>query len=214
MLMLGTPAQSSEPERISGIADRVSAIHNRVMQWIPPKARLAVLTGSLVLIGLALYTILSGGSATLNLVCRQNLQSANLEVSIDGKLSYTAQLSGSPIKRFGFVGKRIDKTFSKSLGLPSGEHVVQVHLSSAADGFDQTKTYRVSLQHGKESTLLVATHQDGMSLAFQGPPVDQAGFGSNYLDSVRSILVTLVGSAVSAGIGFVVQDFLRSRKAT
>jgi len=30
---------------------------------------------------------------------------------------------------------------------------------------------------------------------------------------LRSILVTLLGSAVSAAIGFVVQDFLRSRKA-
>ena len=37
--------------------------------------------------------------------------------------------------------------------------------------------------------------------------------GSAFPDSLRSILVTLPGSAVSAAIGFVVQEFLRSRKA-
>jgi hypothetical protein len=211
--MLETPAQSPEPGRAVGVAERALAAYNRMVHWIPPKARLAVLAGSVVLTGLALYTILSSGSATLNVICRHSLRSADLAVSIDGKLSYTDQFSGSSIRRFGFVGKRVDKTFSKSLAVPSGEHVVQVHLSSTADGFDQTKVRRVSLQHGKEATLVVATQQNEMSLVFQGPVDQMTGGGSNYLGSMWSILVTLGGSAASAGIGYVVQEFLRSKKA-
>jgi hypothetical protein len=33
-----------------------------------------------------------------------------------------------------------------------------------------------------------------------------------YSDSLRSVLVTLLGSGVSAAIGFFVQEFLRSKK--
>jgi hypothetical protein len=212
--MLETPTQSSQPSRSLGVVERVAATCKCVVQWIPPKARLAVLAGSLVLTGLAVYGVLRSGSATLNLVCRHSLRSADLEVSIDGKLSYADQFSGSPIKRFGLVGKRVEKTYSKSLAVPAGEHVVQVHLSSAADGFDQTKVRRVSLQHGKVSTLLVAAQPDGMSLVFQGSTTDQsAGMGSNYLDSLWSLLVMVAGSGVSAGIGFLVQDFLRRKTA-
>ena len=38
--------------------------------------------------------------------------------------------------------------------------------------------------------------------------------GSPYSDSLRSVLITLLGSGVSAAIGFFVQEFLRSKKTT
>jgi len=55
--------------------------------------------------------------------------------------------TGAETKRFGvgILGKQTEGTFSKSLPVSYGEHVVQVHLSSAADGFDQAKRYRVNL---------------------------------------------------------------------
>lgn len=142
-----TQTQQREPERASKPAGGITATCNRVVKLIPPNARLAVLTGSLVLFGLAVYTSLSGGSATLNLICRHDLRSADISVSIDGRTTYTDHISGSPTKLFGIFGKR-DKTFSKSLTVPSGEHVVQVHLSSGTDGFDQTKQRELNLLPG------------------------------------------------------------------
>jgi hypothetical protein len=51
-----------------------------------------------------------------------------------------------------------------------------------------------------------------MSLVYPGPvTAPTKNLGSAFPDSLRSILVTLLGSAVSAAIGFVVQEFLRSR---
>ena len=132
------PTQKPKPPRASAIAGLIIATFNRVVQLIPPKARLAVLTGLLVLVGLAVYTSLLGGSATLNLICRHDLRSADISVSIDGRTTYTDHISASPKKLFTILAKR-GETFSKSLTVPSGEHVVQVHLSSATDGFDQTK---------------------------------------------------------------------------
>jgi len=205
-----TPVPTSQPGR----AFRLAACE-RALWWIPSKARLPVLTGSLVLTALVVYMYWSSGSAYLNLVCRHNLQGAGLSVFIDGKLTYANQLSGSSMKRFGVFGKRADKTFSKSLAVPSGEHVVQVNVRSVADEFDQTKMHRFDLPRGKEATLLIAAEKNGMSLVFQGPPVTPTGEdGSGYRDSLWSILVTVIGSAASAGIGFYFQEFLRSRKAS
>src|ERR1043165_4348883 len=124
-----TPLQTFEPRHSAGMAGRVAAICKRAVQWIPAKARIAVLSGASVLAVLVLYTSLSGGTATLNLVFRHSLQAADVSVSIDGKVSYADQISESAKKRFGIFGKRVERTFSKSLVVPSGEHVVQVHLT-------------------------------------------------------------------------------------
>ena len=162
---------------------------------------------------MAVYTSLLGGSATLNLICRHDLRSADISVSIDGRTTYTDHISASPKKLFAILGKR-EETFSKSLTVPPGEHVVQVHLSSATDGFDQTKQRELNLRPGNETTLRIDAHRNGMSLVYPGPATSPTNnLGSAFPDSLRSILVTLLGSAVSAAIGFVVQDFLRSRKA-
>jgi hypothetical protein len=92
--------------------------------------------------------------------------------------------------------------------------VVQVHLSSATDGFDQTKQRELNLLPGNETTLRIDAQRNGMFLVYPGPvTAPTKSLGSAFPNSLRSILVTLLGSAVSAAIGFVVQEFLRSRKA-
>ena len=67
------------------------ATYNRLVQLIPPKARMAVLTGALVLVGSAVYTSLSGGSATLNLICRHDFRSTDISVAIDGRTTASRQ---------------------------------------------------------------------------------------------------------------------------
>src|ERR1700730_4925184 len=212
--MTGTPIQVSEPDHNPTVAVHAAGVCKRAVQGIPPKARLAVLVGSLALVGLAAYTSLSGGSATLNLICHHNLRSADISVSVDGRTTYTDHISASSKKILGIFGKR-GETFSKSLTVPSGEHVVEVHLSSATDGFDQTKQRELNLFPGNEVTLTIAAQRSGMSLVYQGSVTAPGkNIGSAYSDSLHSILVTLLGSAASAIIGFVVQEFLRSKKAT
>ena len=70
----------------------------RVLQWIPLKARLAVCCGLLVLVPLAVHSYLSNGHGDINLICRHNLQSAELTVSIDGKLAFTESSSGKGLR--------------------------------------------------------------------------------------------------------------------
>jgi len=60
----------------------------RLFQWIPPKARLAALVGTIVFVVAGIYTFWWSGSSILNLVCQHNLKSADLTVSVDGKPIY------------------------------------------------------------------------------------------------------------------------------
>ena len=208
-----TRIQAPRPSHVSILLESARAAFNRVVRMIPPKWRVALLTGSMALVTLAVYTYLTG-SATLNLICRHALRSADISVSIDGKTIYADHISASPKKFYEILGKR-SETFSKSLTVPSGNRVVEVHLSSAADQFDQTRQCDLSLPPGKEATLLIDAQQSGMSLVNKGSATAPArNLEPAYSDSLRSVLVTLLGSGVSAVIGFFVQEFLRSKKTT
>lgn len=175
-----------------------------------------MLSGSVVLIALLCYTSLSAGSATLNVLCHSGLRSADIEVSMDGKAIYTDHvltnhISTNPKKLFGLLGKR-SETLSKSLIVSTGDHVLQVHVSSTTDKFDETAQREVKLAPGSESTLLVTAGRTGISLVYKPAISADAGNKSSYSALIRSVLVMVFGSAVSAAIGFVVMEFLRSKR--
>jgi hypothetical protein len=167
-----------------------------------------------VLIPLAVYSYLSNGRGDLNLVCRHNFQSAELTVSVDGKLVLSDQSSGTVKKRFGFLDKKVEGTLSKALSIPLGKHTVRVSLKSPSDQFDQTRQIAVNLVSGKESTVTITAQRGDLALAYEGAPV-LSGTVSTPADTtaVWSILMTVMGAVASAAIGFMVQEFLRSRKA-
>jgi hypothetical protein len=185
----------------------------RILKWIPRKARLAVCCGLLVLIPLALYSYLSSGPGDLNLICRHNLQSAELTVSIDGKLVFTESSAGTVKKRFGFLDKKVEGTLSKAISIPLGKHTIRVNLKSSPERFDQTRQIAVNMVAGKESTVLITSQRGDLSLSYQGASVGPDNEGTTTVPSpVWSILITVAGSAASAAIGFMVQEFLRGRK--
>ncbi len=189
---------------------------NSALRLIPPKARLALLSGSLVLFGLICYTSLSAKSSTLNLVCRNGFRSAEIELSIDGKSIYSDHIyanhvSTNPKKLFGLLGKTTEM-LSKSLVVPAGDHVIQVHLSASVENFDETTQRQLKLTPGSEGTLLVTAERSGMSVLYKPSAPAEAQNGSSYSGLFRSMLVMVFGSVVSAAIGFVVQEFLRSKR--
>ena len=80
----------------------------------------------------------------VNLVVRHDLRSADIQVFMDGKSIYVDRVVSSPKKFFGVIGKK-GSSFSKSLAVPAGSHIVQVHLASAEDRFDQTAQQQLNL---------------------------------------------------------------------
>jgi hypothetical protein len=209
------PMASPEPQPHRTAAGRLADIFRRVLEWLPPKARLAVFFGLLVMVPLAVYSYLSNGHGDLNLICRHTFQAAELTVSVDGKLAFADQSSGTVKKRFGFLDKKVEGTLSKALSLPLGRHTVRVSLKSPSEQFEQTRQIVVNLVSGKESTVTITAQRGDLSLAYEGPPALSNTVSTPEGSSAFwSILMTVMGAVGSAAIGFMVQEFLRSRKAS
>jgi hypothetical protein len=134
---------------------------------------------------------------------------------VDGKLAFADQSSGTVKKRFGFLDKKVEGTLSKALSLPLGKHTVRVSLKSPSEQFEQTRQIAVNLVSGNESTVTITAQRGDLSLAYDGPPVVfNAASTSEGSSAIWSILMTVMGAVGSAAIGFMVQEFLRSRKAS
>jgi len=207
-----TSTDQAQPDTTAG--GRVIEAFRRAFQWLPPKVRLGVFFGLLVLVPFAIYSYYSNGRGDLNLICRHNLQSAELTVRVDGKLVFADQSSGTVKKRFGFLAKKVEGTLSKALSIPLGKHTVRVSLKSSSEQFDQTRQIAVNLVSGKESTVTITAQRGDLSLAYDGPPASSnMASTSEGPSAIWSILMTVMGAVGSAAIGFMVQEFLRSRKA-
>jgi len=181
---------------------------------VSPRARLALSLGCLaaVMLGISAFVFLP--SATLQLVCRHGFRSAAITVSIDGEVVHTDTLTGT-VRRWLGVLDRTEGTYARALPVSAGRHVVAVNVR--APGFDRTRSIQGEFRRGQESTLSVEAGR-GLSLAWRGTgggvsAAELANPSSSWFRYAGSIMMTILGSIVSASIGVLVQDFLRSRKA-
>lgn len=174
-----------------------------------------------ILIGVAAIAIASAwywfasSSATLTIAGRHGFRHAEVSIWIDGDLKSTYEVSGSAKKKFGVLQK-IEGTFSHSLRVGSGDHIVKVRFHSLTDSSDITRQVGVSVEARTESTVYVNADRGILSLAFAGaaPKTRSEPEPSNsYAKMFQSIFMAIAGSVLSATVGFVVQDFLKSRKA-
>jgi hypothetical protein len=197
---------------------RLSVAHGRArisdaVGRLSPKARFALSLAGVAVVLLGIAAVWSLPSATLRLVCRHDFRSADLTVSVDGEVVHTGAVTGAARKWFG-VFERTEGSYSTAVPVSSGRHLVAVRLR--APGYDRTRSIQGDFSRGQESTLSIDSGRD-LSLAWRGTggaSTPEPGSPSpSWLKYAGSILLTIFGSIVSASIGVVVQDFLRSRKA-
>ena len=208
-------ASSSELSARSTLSAKLArALAFAISFWkqLPPKRRWA-LGGSVLLLVLLVWFLPGSGSGTLKLVFRHDLDSADASVRVDGKLVDSLHLSRSVKRRLPFLDKSAS-TSTRNLSVASGSHVVEVHVQSDDGEYNQTRRCGVNIPSGQQATLVISSLRGGIGLAYEGVPVAPSGGpDSDYSGYLRSIMVTVVGSAVSAAIGFMVQEALRKRKS-
>ncbi len=183
------------------------------LQKLPRKIRLAAAAVVMLVIGgVALSSALSK-PAKLNIFCQHSFPSAEVSVSIDGDLVYRGEVSGTR-KRFGLFGGSKARGLAKSVAVTSGRHTVQVRLNARADGYDQTRTSSIFFSPNQENSLSISQDRRGLFVTSQGGsgiPSESGSLGS-YPKYLASIVLSILGSGMSAVIGFLVQDFMRSQK--
>ena len=208
--------RSGRDPTLHGLRQAVAQARVRLLNpvWrLSPRAGLALSLGFLaaVLLGISAFVFLP--SATLQLLCRHDFRSADITVSIDGEVVHTDTLTGAVRKWFGVL-ERTEGTYARSLPVRAGRHVVAVRLR--APGYDRTRSIEGgSAAEGNHAERRFGTRpvaglaRDGRGASAAGP----ASSSSSWFRYAGSIIMTIFGSIVSASIGVLVQDFLRSRRA-
>ena len=198
--------------------------------------------------GVAPVPAVTARPAHLNLDVRHNFRSVDLSVTVDGKSALETRLAGSA-KRFGVIGKRAERGFTRTLDVAPGVHLVRVRVRSVADNFDQTRVERFDLDSAAVGSMRIAADKSGLSIVADRPPVavepppptapvaaqttpvpqpqvttqaaqlaqaaqaaQEASALAELYQSLRSILIAIAGFIASAATGFVVQEFMRSRR--
>jgi hypothetical protein len=112
--------------------------------------------------------------AHLNLDVRHKLRSVDLSVTVDGKSVLETKLAGGG-KRFGVIGKRAERGFTRTIEVAPGVRIVRVRVRSAEDKFDQTRVERFDLDSAAVASIRIAAEKSGLTLVADRPtPTESA----------------------------------------
>ncbi len=199
---------ASTPHNASGLL----AIAKEIIRRSNLTRRKLLIAAGLVLGLISLPFVHRSGSARLNLVCQHNFRRAEISVLIDDDQVYRGTLTGSMRKRFGILESGVQGSFSKTLDVPAGRHAVQVSVKPAGEPYELSQTTSADLAENSVRTLSVSVHGGAVQLAWDDAVVSSdAPPASGYRKYTGSTLMTIWGSAMSAVVGFFIQEFLRSR---
>ncbi len=175
--------------------------------------RRKLLIGAGLVLGLiSLPLVHRAGSARLNLVCQHSFRRAEISVRVDDDQVYAGTLTGTARKRFGFLESGVQGSFSKTLAVPAGRHAIQVSVKPAGEPFDLSQTAYADFTENSVRTLSVSARSGAVQLAWDDISASSdAPPPSTYRKYTGSTLMTIWGSAMSAVVGFFIQEFLRSR---
>ncbi len=208
----GPGPTSQLPESSHRNAPGLLAITREFLRRANLTRRKLLIGAGLVLGLISLPFLHSSGSARLNLVCQHSFRRAEISVRIDDDTVYTGTLSGTVRKRFGFLESGIQGSFSKTLAVPAGRHAVQVTVKPVGEPFELSQTASTDFAENSVRTLSVSARNGAVQLAWEDAGADSdASPAGGYRKYTGSTLMTIWGSAMSAVVGFFIQEFLRSR---
>jgi hypothetical protein len=178
---------------------------------------------TLLLIGaiFAVYAAVPAEKGRLQIICQHSFHSAQLSVLVDGSVVYSSSLNGASKKRLGILpkGQSRPEIFSKVLDVPTGRHVVQVHISAPGEGFDQARSTAADFTSDRDSILQInATRRNAMAVNFEGVTPSTMAAASSAPEPHAppkggiTIIFSILGTMLSASISFLVQEFWRSHK--
>lgn len=147
------------------------------------------------------------GNATLKVQMQYGFRSGQVSVWVDDDLACTQHIEGTARRRFGLIPSGIGGTFSRVLPVPSGNHTVKVRVTSD-EGYDNTGVVSGDFPENSQTLLQVTPRRSGaLGMNWQGSSTLVADSGPAwYVKYGSSLLMTAVGSLVSAVMAYVVKE--------
>ena len=149
----------------------------------------------------------AGGNATLKVQMAYSFRSAQVAVWVDGDLACTEHVTGYERRRFGLIPNGSGGNFSRVLPVSAGSHTVKVRVSSE-EGYDNNGSISGDFPENSQTTLQVSLRRSGdLGMTWQGTSAMAADAGPAwYVKYGSSLLMTAVGSLVSAVMAYVVKE--------
>jgi hypothetical protein len=146
-------------------------------------------------------------SASLKVQMQHSFRSAQVSVWVDGDLACSEHLTGSQRRRFGLLPAGIGGNFSRLLQVSTGRHTVKVRVTSD-EGYDNTGSITGDFPADSEISLQVRPRSSGdLDMNWQGMSTMPADSGPAwYVKYAGSLLMTAVGSLVSALMAYIVRE--------
>ena len=177
--------------------------------------RLGLGTG-FVLLGFGLVMALQTHRSVANLhfTCAHGFRAAQLAIYVDDAQVLTANLTGADHRRFGVLKSTgIRGSFARDLRVDPGPHIVKVRIISG--NTDQTRMVATGFAVGSTTTVLVKASAQQMSMVANAPrnaPLTPPIESSGLMRLATPLFMSIGGSAISATIGFFIQETLRKAK--
>src|SRR6478672_6216981 len=213
--------QTSVSASDAGATSRSSALRTRFRK-MPVWTRYGAITVLLIAAIFAVYAAMPAEQAHLQIICQHSFRSAQLSVLVDGSIVYSNNVNVASRKRLGILpkGQSGPEIFSKLIDVPTGKHVVQIHISAPAEGFDQARSAAADFTSDRESILQVnATRRNALAVSFDGATTSAAATNASSTPDSHplprngiTIVFSILGTMLSASISFLVQEFWRSHK--
>jgi hypothetical protein len=189
---------------------------------MPLWTRYGAVTVLLIAIIFGVYAAIPVEQAHLQIICQHSFRSAQLSVLVDGSAVYTSNVNVASKKRLSILSKGQSgaEVFSRLIDVPTGRHVVQVHINASDEGFDQARSAAADFAPDRESILQInATRRNTLAVNFDGATTSAgATTASSAPDSHPlprngiTIVFSILGTMLSASVSFLVQEFWRSHK--
>lgn len=167
----------------------------------------------------SLYLTSTTDPSRLQMICQHNFHAAQLIITVDGEEMFSGSLSTSGLtakKRSAVLPRSTPapESFSHFMDVPEGQHVVQVHISAPAEGFDQARSITADFVSGQENILAInATRHNAMTLSLKSPQVRPEAASRLLPKGGVTLLYSILGTMLSASVSFMVQEFWRTHKA-
>lgn len=162
---------------------------------------------AVAILAIALLSRGLSGNATLKVQMQYGFRSAQVSVWVDGDLACTEHIAGTERRRFGLIPSGIWGNFSRVLPISAGSHTVKVRVTSD-EGYDNTGSISGDFPQDSQTVLQVSPRRSGdLGMTWQGSSTLLADSGPAwYVKYGSSLLMTAVGSLVSALMAYIVKE--------
>jgi hypothetical protein len=203
---------ASPPAEGSDLCPQATASWRKIsaqMSKIPITARVLLCFFLFAAVLMGIHTALAGKDSSFRLKVQHSFRGAQLSVWVDGDLTYSARLIGTPVKKFGLLPSSIQGSLSETFPVSSGAHQVRVRIVSE-DGVVQENSIKGDFDRNSQPTLAVNVRRNDLSLNWQGsamPIAEAASSGTGWFSRYTgTLLVTVAGSIVSALTGYMIRE--------